>query len=231
MIGTNKDKEFDKFGLERYEEFYENHSFVETDEEDAVNVHEIVPRFGWAFDVVEELKPRNLLDLGTLDGSFPLTIATHFDIPCVGVDLTKDGIGIAKERAKKLDLPCEFYQGTVEGQLVRLAGEGAKFDMITAFELLEHVKDPDKLIELMDAVLAPGGSVLVSTPAFESPLYGKDDEQNKCHIRLYTTADEDYEEENKYGHVRKATSIIKQVGADRIKDVGIFSHLINLRYQ
>lgn len=231
MIGQNKDKEFNKFGLEHYEEFYAHHSFTETSEEDAINVHEIVPRFGWAYDCVEELKPKTLLDLGTLDGSFPITISKHFGTHTVGVDLTVDGIAIAKERAERLKLPCKFYQGTVEMVLTELADNGEKFDMICAFELLEHVKDPKLLLECIDEVLAPGGNVLISTPAFESPLYGKDDEKNQCHIRLYTTRDEDYEEENKYGNVRKATSITKEIGPERIKDIGVYSHLINVRYQ
>lgn len=230
MIGTNKDKEFDKFGLEKYEEFYENHAFVETSDENATKVHEIVPRFGWAFDVIEELKPRNLLDLGTLEGSFPITIATHFGIPCAGVDLTKDGISLAKARAKRLGLDkVQFYQGSVEEQLRGF--EPHSFDVVTAFELLEHVKDPKLLLKEIDRVLAPGGSVLVSTPDFESPLYGKDDEQNKCHIRLYTTAEDDYEAENKFGNMRKATSIVKEIGKERIKEMGVFSHLINVWYQ
>lgn len=228
MVGTNKDTDFK---IEDYEEFYEHHHFVETKEEDATKVHELVPRFGWGYDMVEELKPKNLLDLGTLDGSFPLTIAQHFGIPTAGVDLTKDGIGIARKRAEALKLPAVFAQGTIEDVLVGLAKEGKKFDMITCFEVIEHVKEPQKLLSLIDAVLAENGSVLISTPDFESPLYGKDDEKNKCHIRLYTTADKDYDAVNKYGNTRTATSITQEIGKDRIKEIGVYSHLINVRYQ
>ena len=65
--------------------------------------------------------------------------------------------------------------------------------MVTCFEVIEHVKDPKRYLKLIDQVLSPlCRSVLISTPDFESPIYGKDDEQNKCHIRLYTTADKDY---------------------------------------
>ena len=228
MIGQNKDTEFKE---ENYEDFYAHHQFVETTDRDAQNVHEIIPRFGWGYDMVDEHKPKNLLDLGTLDGSFPITIAKHFGIPCTGVDLTQDGIKLAKERALYLNLPCSFHQGTVEEHLEALAKLGQKFDMVTCFEVIEHVKDPTLLLQLIDKVLAPGGSVLLSTPDFESPLYGKDDEKNKCHIRLYTTEDEDYEAGNKYGNVRKATSMSKQVGKERIKDMGVYSHLINVRYE
>jgi 2-polyprenyl-3-methyl-5-hydroxy-6-metoxy-1,4-benzoquinol methylase len=122
--------------------------FVETPEDEATKVNESIPRFGWAYDTVEELKPKTLLDLGTLDGSFPITISSNLGTTCVGVDLTKDGIGIAKERANRLGLPCEFYQGTVEEHwLQELHLKGAKFDMVTAFELLEHVKDPKLLLK------------------------------------------------------------------------------------
>lgn len=231
MSGTGDPNINDKgFKVENYEEFYEHHYFIETNDEDATNVHELIPRFGWAFDTVEELKPKNLLDLGTLDGSFPITIATHFGIPCSGVDLTKDGIALAKARVEKLGIKhVNFWQGAVEEQLRGF--EAHSFDMITAFELLEHVKDPKLLLKEIDRVLAPGGSVLISTPDFESPLYGKDDEKNKCHIRLYTTAEDDYEATNKFGNVRKATSIVKEIGKERIKEMGVYSHLINVRYQ
>lgn len=228
LIGKNSDKEFD---VKDYENFYEHHQFVPTTDEDSENVHEIIPRFGWGFDMVEEYQPKNLLDLGTLEGSFPITIAKHFGISCVGVDLTQDGIQLATERAARFAVPAEFHQGTIEDWLIRFAEEGRKFDMITCFEVIEHVKDPKRLLDLIDKVLAPGGHVLISTPDFESPLYGKDDEKNKCHIRLYTTAEEDYEAENKYGNVRKATSIVKEIGKQRIKDIGVYSHLINVHYQ
>lgn len=230
MIGDPK-KNDKAFNLENYEEFYEHHQFVPTTDTNATNIHEIVPRFGWGFDCVEEFTPKNLLDLGTLDGSFPITIAKHFGIPVTGVDLTKDGIAIARERAKTLGLEAEFYQGTCEEWLAKFAKDGRKFDMITAFEIIEHVKDVDVFLKGLDKVLAPGGNILLSTPDFESPAFGKDDEQNKCHIRLFTIADEDYEAVNKFGNVRKATSMSKSVGKERIQEMGVYSHLINVRYQ
>lgn len=230
MIGSNTEKDF---SMENYDKFYEHHLFQPFGEEDALRVNEIIPRFGWAFDEVEELAPKTLLDLGCLDGSFALTVAEQLGVDVAGVDLTVDGVNLANERAQSRGLPAIFFQGKIEDFLERqIATEGTKrYDVVTCFEVLEHVEDPTRLLKLIDKVLAPGGTVLISTPAFESPLYGKDDEKNKCHIRLYTTRDEDYEEANKYGNVRKATSITKEIGKDRIKSIGVFSELINVRYQ
>lgn len=228
MIGKYNEKQFD---INNFKEFYENHYFQPIPEEDATDIHEIIPRFGWAFDEVEKLAPKTLLDLGCLDGSFALTVARHLGCTVTGVDLTKDGIGLAQERVKKFDLPGTFHQGKVEDWLKKFAEQGKQFDVVTWFELIEHVEDVQLVIDLIDKVLAPGGSVLVSTPSYESPIYGADDEINKCHIRLYTTKKESYESTNKFGTLRKATSIYEEIGEDRIKDTNIHNELINLRYQ
>lgn len=226
MVGTHREEEFDKF---EYNEFYEHHNFEPTPEKVCLEINEYIPRFGWAFDQVEKLKPKNLLDLGCLDGSFALTVSKQLGIPVAGIDLTVDGIELAKERAKKFELPASFYQGTIEQEI--LGFDDHAFDVVTFFEVIEHVEDVQKLLKLIDRVLAPGGSVLVSTPDFESPHYGADDEKNKCHIRLYTTAKDHYERPNKYGNVRKATSIYKEIGEQRIQEVAVHNELINLRYK
>lgn len=219
-----------KFDLENYDEFYENHQFVPIPEKYAYTINEVIPRFGWGYDQVKKLNPKRLLDLGCLDGSFTLTVANNIPgCEVVGVDLTKDGIEIARTRALAKMLPAEYIQGKIETVLQTLPDYS--FDVVTFFEVIEHVEDVQKVLRLIDRVLKPGGSVLVSTPDFESPLYGKDDEKNKCHIRLYTTEKEDYTATNKYGNVRKATSIWKEIGEDRIKSIGVHNELINVLYQ
>lgn len=231
LVG-NPDQNDRTFTMDKYEEFYSHHLFQPIGEKEALDVHEVIPRFGWAFDIIEELQPKSILDLGCLDGSFVLTISNHMKPDqATGVDLTQDGIDLATERAKKFGVKADFYQGTIEHWLAEFAKQGLKFDVVTWFEIIEHVEDVQKVIKLIDAVLAPGGTVLCSTPSYESPFFGADDEANKCHIRLYTTAREDYEAANKYGNVRKATSIYKELGPDRIKSIGIHNELINVRYE
>lgn len=227
MIGSHREENFEDY---EYEEFYEHHHFEPTPEQVCLKINEYIPRFGWAFDQVEELNPKSLLDLGCLDGSFALSVAAQLGSEVVGVDLTKDGIELALERTSKFNLPAHFYQGTIEHWLEIFIKDGRKFDVVTFFEVIEHVEDVQKILKLIDQVLAPGGSVLVSTPDFESPVFGADDEKNKCHVRLYTTAKEDYERPNKFGNVRKATSIYKEIGEQRIQNVSVHNELINLRY-
>jgi 2-polyprenyl-3-methyl-5-hydroxy-6-metoxy-1,4-benzoquinol methylase len=218
------------FKVEEYNEFYKDHFFAPLGEEQIVEAHRIFSRVAWALDIAREIKPKKVLDLGCLEGYSVLTIAKQ--VPSVelgiGVDLSVDGVEIGNYHASKQDLPCTFLQGAIE-EFMEESDE--KFDLIMAFEVMEHVKDPELVIKLIDKVLAPGGTVLWSTPDFEAPTYGKDDEQNKCHIRLYTTADEDYEGINKYGNTRKATSMSKQIGKERIISMEVYSELIHCRYQ
>lgn len=230
MVG-DPDKNDRTFTPDDYEGFYAHHHFEPIPLSYCVTVNEVIPRFGWAFDKVEELGATNLLDLGCLDGSFALSVAYQLGIPVTGIDLTEDGINIAKERAAGFKLKANFLQGSVEDRLEQFAKEGKKFDVVTFFELIEHVEDVQRLIKLIDAVLAPGGSVLVSTPDFEGPIWGADDEDNKCHIRLYTTAKKSYSRPNKYGNVRKATSIYEEIGENRIKELQVHNGLINCLYQ
>lgn len=49
----------------------------------------------------------------------------------------------------------------------------ASFDTVGAFELLEHVSDPRKVIEQVYEVLKPGGIFVGATP-FLYPLHGED---------------------------------------------------------
>jgi len=217
------------FTLEQYEDFYESHYFQPVSDDQALNAHRIFPRVAWALDVAKEVRPRSVLDIGCLEGYAVLTIANHVDSVehGVGVDLSEDGIRLAEQRAETSKLPVHFHQGAIEDFLKNCDEE---FDLILMFEVIEHVKNPVHVLDLIDRVKSKSGTVLISTPDFEAPTFGKDDEQNKCHIRLYTTADEDYEATNKYGTVRKATSLSKQIGKSRVKEMEVVSELINCRY-
>lgn len=227
-------KDDTQFKVEDYEEFYSHHMFRPIKDEVAFSAHRVFPRIQWALDVAKEVKAKRVLDLGCLEGYTALTLLNH--CPSVeyieGVDLSQEGIDLANKRIEDKGIKnAKFVVGTVEDHLQKLIDTGATFDLICNFELMEHVKDPALVIALMNKVKTPEGSVLISTPDFEAPTFGKNDEKNKCHIRLYTLADEDYEAVNKHGNTRKATSLSKQIGKERIVSMEVYSELINCQYK
>ena len=225
------------FTVENYDKIYEHHYFQPVEDSKALNAHRVLPRVAWAVDIADINQPKSVLDLGCLEGFTALTIANK--VPSVrrivGVDLSEDGIALANGRKNLVKADAEFVQDSIEHYLDNTK---EKFDMICLFEVIEHVKDPKSLLKQIDRVKSKDGIVLISTPSFEAPTYGKNDVKNKCHIRLYTTKDDDYEEmtdvpdpDTGLCYVRKATSMPKQVGKHRIINMGVYSELINCIYK
>lgn len=224
------------FSLENYEGFYENHYFQPLPDDKALNAHRIIPRVDWALDVASVHQPKKVLDLGCLDGFAGLTLANNEKSVkrLVGIDLSKDGIDLANQRKRQVRVDADFYQEPIEDYLART---DERFDLIMLFEVIEHVKDPVELLRLIDRVKTETGLILISTPAFEAPTFGKNDVKNKCHIRLYTTKEQDYEEmtdvpdpDTGKVYMRTATSLPKQIGKHRIISIGVYSELINCIY-
>lgn len=224
------------FRLENYEEFYDDHHFQPLEDENALNAHRVFPRVAWALDIAKQVGARRILDLGCLEGYAVLTILHHTNAEIgVGVDLSAEGVALGNNRAKDFNLKAEFIKDSIEDFMSTYTGE--KFDLVMAFEVMEHVKDPLEVFRLIDTVKTKDGTVLISTPSFEAPTFGKNDVKNKCHIRLYTTKDEDYEEmtdvpdpDTGKTYMRTATSLSKQIGKERIISQDVYSQLIHTRY-
>ena len=58
------------------------------------------------------------------------------------------------------------------------------FDLICLFDVLEHVEDDSKALQRVRALLKPGGSAVVTVPAYQW-LYGPHDRAH-AHFRRYT---------------------------------------------
>jgi len=59
------------------------------------------------------------------------------------------------------------------GRLEEFPSEGAEFDLVTAWDVLEHIFDPLSFLRRIASVLAPGGRLFVRTPnlAYALPVY------------------------------------------------------------
>lgn len=157
-----KDKVYEKvrhaFEPDAYKKFYaEDLEEVPVPEEIAVDCQRLAPRFGWLQSQVETKRPKTLLDLGCADGYVPLTLATR-GIKSIGYNLYQPSIDIARERAEKNKLDCEF----VCDDLFNASGT---HDAVVLFEVLEHLPDPKKAIDHCMNLLNPGGSFYLSTPS------------------------------------------------------------------
>lgn len=102
--------------------------------------------------------PLTLFDLACNDG----WMAKNLEGLAIyhGVDLNPHCIG----RALGRKVPgAKFWRGFAEHART-LALEEDGYDVVVAYELVEHVKDPEALIDAMVSVCKPGGSLFISTP-------------------------------------------------------------------
>ena len=77
-----------------------------------------------------------------------------------GIDASEKLIFIAKQHAQQSQLDITYQQCTAES----LAKERTQqFDIVTCMELLEHVPDPQILVDACAQLVKPGGHVFFST--------------------------------------------------------------------
>lgn len=83
---------------------------------------------------------------------------------------------------------CDFVRNNlnidvIEGSVTNLPFANRTFDLVCAFDVIEHVKDDQLGVAEMKRVLKPQGSIIVTVPAFMN-LWSEHDEVNH-HFRRY----------------------------------------------
>ncbi len=99
-----------------------------------------------------------ILDVGCGAGLLAEALARD-GFAVTGLDAGAEVIGVARGHAEGQGLSLAYRQGTAE----ELAAEGAKFPVVTALEIIEHVADPASFLASLRALLAPGGLLFLST--------------------------------------------------------------------
>jgi SAM-dependent methyltransferase len=126
---------------------------------------------------------RRVLDLGCRDGA--LTQAYLSGNEVVGVDADREALAEAEKLAIEthwadLDQPLLFADGT--------------FDVVVAGELLEHLRDPLRLVAEVRRVLRPRGTFVASVPnAYRLKrrllfLLGRPPDDDPTHLQMFSPA-------------------------------------------
>jgi 2-polyprenyl-3-methyl-5-hydroxy-6-metoxy-1,4-benzoquinol methylase len=102
------------------------------------------------------LEHKRILDVGCGNGYF-LSVAAEKSKLCYGAEFSDK-----LRRFTEQKTGCKVYDNTLD----ELPAEG--FDIITLFDLIEHIPEPVPFMKDVDRILAPGGSILIFTPVFDS---------------------------------------------------------------
>ena len=112
--------------------------------------------FKYKHRIIKQYHPqaKSLLDYGTATGEF-LAYMSQETFLVSGVEPSKKARDIANERLKnKVSVSIDEID--------------EKFDVITLWHVLEHVENPDELIEKLRKRLMPEGIIVVAVPNFKS---------------------------------------------------------------
>jgi 2-polyprenyl-6-hydroxyphenyl methylase/3-demethylubiquinone-9 3-methyltransferase len=107
--------------------------------------------------------PRPLEGLSVLDigcgGGLVTEPLTRLGARALGIDPSQTNVEIAKAHAAETGLPVSYRHGTAES----LADEGARFDIVLAMEVVEHVTNLQLFIDAAGAMVKPGGLLFAAT--------------------------------------------------------------------
>jgi methionine biosynthesis protein MetW len=127
---------------------------------------------------------RRVLDLGCRDGA--LTQAYLDGNEVVGVDADQEAL------AEAARLGIETHWADLDQPLDL---DDQSFDVVVAGELLEHLRDPRRLVGEVRRVLRSGGTFVASVPnAYRLKgrllfLFGRPPENDPTHLQMFSAAD------------------------------------------
>jgi 2-polyprenyl-6-hydroxyphenyl methylase/3-demethylubiquinone-9 3-methyltransferase len=115
-------------------------------------------RFGRDIRADRPFAGLKLVDIGCGGGllSEPLT---RLGFEVTGVDATTENIKTAGIHARASGLVIDYRHGTAEG----LAATGARYDMVLAMEVIEHVADVPAFLTALSTLLRPDGLMIIAT--------------------------------------------------------------------
>ena len=127
---------------------------------------------------------RHVLDLGCRDGALTRAYAGGNEI--VGVDADREALAEAQK------LGIETHWADLDDAL---PFQDATFDVVVAGELLEHLRDPKRVVSEVLRVLRPGGTFVASVPnAYRLKnrlrfLRGRKPEDDPTHLQMFAPND------------------------------------------
>jgi len=115
-------------------------------------------RFGRDPKTIRSLEGLSLVDIGCGGGVLSEPLA-RLGAQVTGLDPAPTNVAVARAHAESSGLAVDYRQETIE----TLVAEGARFDIVLAMEVVEHVADVEAFVAACCAAVKPGGLLVMAT--------------------------------------------------------------------
>ena len=123
-------------------------------------LHQINPlRQQFIIQHAGDLFDKKIIDVGCGGGILAESLA-KLGAKVTGIDMGTEPLNIAKLHALESGVTVDYQKITAEEQA---KNHPHTFDMVTCMEMLEHVPDPESIIQACAQMVKPGGLVFFST--------------------------------------------------------------------
>jgi 2-polyprenyl-3-methyl-5-hydroxy-6-metoxy-1,4-benzoquinol methylase len=103
---------------------------------------------------------KKLLDIGCASGAFLYSVKSHVS-ECVGMEFNSENVRFVEKK-----LGIKVHSEGIEATSL----PPGDFDIITAFQVLEHVDDPVRFLKGVYKLLKPGGTICIEVPNIQDVL-------------------------------------------------------------
>ncbi len=115
-------------------------------------------RFGRDPKTMRALEGLSLVDIGCGGGVLCEPLA-RLGAQVTGLDPAPTNIAVASDHAQAGGLSIDYRQQTIEA----LVADGARYDIVLAMEVVEHVADVEAFVAACCAAVKPGGLLIMAT--------------------------------------------------------------------
>ena len=128
------------------------------------------------------VKGKSVLDLGCNSG-YGTNLLSEDCKSIIGVDVSPEAIKTAKLKYNKANLEFQLVNG------INLPFEDNSFDVITSFQVIEHLVDYDTYFKEVQRVLRSDGILLLTTPNAEIRVRSGQKPWNRFHVHEFRGAE------------------------------------------
>ena len=105
------------------------------------------------------LEGKNILDIGCGGGILAEALCQK-GATVTGIDMAEKSLQVAKLHLYESELKINYEMAMAEDYAKRHPGQ---FDVVTCLEMLEHVPEPESIVQAASQLVKPGGKVFFST--------------------------------------------------------------------